>query len=70
MCTADLEPVPWIWVGRDGFRLPEFSREHKCYNYEAVRSFAEKNQVPQYVDDVDFGPPADAVVYEKDFFTR
>lgn len=69
MCTADIEPVPWIWVGRDGFRLPEFSRSHQCHNFEAVRSFAEQNQVPQYVDDIDFGPPADAIVYEKDFFT-
>lgn len=69
MCTADIEALPWLWVGKTGFRMPDFARPHQCHDFEAVRSWAEEHQVPEWVSDIEFKPPIDAVTYERDFFT-
>ena len=44
MCTADTGLHPFLWAGNPPHVFPDFNREHKCKNFEAIREWAEKNQ--------------------------
>ncbi|WPB01030.1 uncharacterized protein RHO25_005650 [Cercospora beticola] len=49
MCLSDVTFIPSIWIDREGWILPDFEREHKCHNFDAVRDWAYANQMPEAV---------------------
>ena len=60
MCTADTGLHPFLWVGNPPHIFPDFNREHKCKNFEAIREYAEKNQGT--FDELDIVPEPGALV--------
>ncbi|RFU32373.1 hypothetical protein B7463_g3987, partial [Scytalidium lignicola] len=50
MCTADTGLQPFLWVGDPPHPFPDFNREHKCRNFDAIREFAERRQEMLLVD--------------------
>ncbi|GIZ43012.1 hypothetical protein CKM354_000625800 [Cercospora kikuchii] len=61
MCLSDVTFIPSIWIDREGWILPDFEREHKCHNFDAVRDWAYANQMPGPVRNYTFiaGPDAE-----------
>lgn len=45
MCDADVGLIPMYWVKRHDHPYPDFSTHHKYRNFDAVRTWAEENQV-------------------------
>lgn len=47
MCTVDLGVLGQIWWNRERpTPFVDFNTEHRCKNFEAVREWAERNQLP------------------------
>ncbi|OBT95655.1 hypothetical protein VE01_05884 [Pseudogymnoascus verrucosus] len=67
MCAVDVGVLGQVWTFReDPSAFVDFNTEHKCRNYDAVRKWAEKRQLPEEVPP-DFLVPlgAEDVVYEE-----
>ena len=45
MCDADVGLIPMYWVKRHDHPYPDFSTYHKCRDFEAVKDWAQENQV-------------------------
>jgi len=43
MCIADMNLLPYIWLGDDGDMVSDMTGNYTCRNYESLRSFVEKN---------------------------
>ena len=63
MCTVDVGVLGQVWFQPDESKPPEafvdFNTMHKCRNFDAIRDWAEKHQLPE-VEDIpaDFLEPA------------
>ena len=44
ICNADTGLQPFVWVGDPPHPFPDFSREHKCKNFDAIRESARRRQ--------------------------
>lgn len=47
MCTADTGLQPFLWVGNpphSPHAFPDFSRDHKCKNFDDIREWAKQHQ--------------------------
>ncbi len=69
MCTVDTSVFGGVWVNRTHpYPFVDFNTDHKCKNFEAIRSWAERNQMPDRVlPDSDWElPTGDVYVWEKE----
>ncbi|KAB8301645.1 hypothetical protein EYC80_003483 [Monilinia laxa] len=58
MCTVDIGIMGQVWVHPDApDAYVDFNTKHKCRDYEAVRDWAEKRQIPVTVPDDFLQPP-------------
>lgn len=61
MCSVDIGVMGQVWFQPASADGPEayvdFNTEHVCRNFEAVRDWAEKHQVPERVADDFLQPP-------------
>ena len=47
MCTVDTGVLGQVWLHPNSPQaFVDFNTEHKCKNYDAVRQYAEDNQLP------------------------
>lgn len=67
MCMVDVGVLGQVWTFRDDpSAFVDFNTEHKCRDFEAVRKWAEKKQLPEDVPSDFLVPPGeDDVVYEE-----
>jgi len=47
MCTADFGVFGQLWVKDPPFPFVDFNTKHKCRNFEAIRAWAEENQIKE-----------------------
>lgn len=63
MCTIDIGVMGQVWFQPASAESPEayvdFNTRHLCRNFEAVRSWAERNQIPQVTGPDFLEPPQD-----------
>ena len=45
MCDADVGLRPIYWIKRHDLAYPDFSTYHKCRDFEAVKTWAQENEV-------------------------
>jgi hypothetical protein len=67
MCTVDIGVLGQVWLyPNEPTAYVDFNTNHKCRNFDDVRKWAEKNQMPEDVPD-DFlqGPVAGDTIYEE-----
>ena len=58
MCTVDIGVLGQIWVHPDSPEaFVDFNTRHMCRDFEAVRSWAEKRQMPDEVPEDWLQPP-------------
>lgn len=58
MCTVDIGVLGQIWIDPEQPEaFVDFNTEHKCRDYEAIRSWAEANQLPADVPSDFLQPP-------------
>jgi hypothetical protein len=53
MCTADVGLLGQVWYqppGKDPQAFVDFNTKHKCRNFEDIREWAEKHQLPKKGD--------------------
>ncbi|KAK4498488.1 hypothetical protein PRZ48_011146 [Zasmidium cellare] len=62
MCAADDEVLPYWWRDGEGMTISDFAVTRQCKNFEAVRSFAEKHQLPDWGMEYKLETPPDAHV--------
>lgn len=67
MCMVDVGVLGQVWTFRkEPSAFVDFNTEHKCRDFEAVRKWAEKRQLPEVVPPDFLMPPgAEDVVYEE-----
>jgi hypothetical protein len=60
MCTMDTDVFGSVWVGNrtSASLFVDFNTKHVCKNFEDIRSWAEKNQMPELGPE-DFWEPPD-----------
>jgi hypothetical protein len=52
MCAMDIGVLGYRWVNRtDPMPFPDFKTAHVCRNFEEIREWAERNQVPEDMSD-------------------
>ena len=50
MCTMDIGVFGSIWVNKtDPKPFVDFNTQHKCRNFNAIRDWAEQNQVEEHL---------------------
>jgi hypothetical protein len=48
MCTMDIGVFGSVWVNATSpHPFVDFNTKHVCRNFEAIRSWAERNQIPE-----------------------
>ncbi|TQB68536.1 hypothetical protein MPDQ_003259 [Monascus purpureus] len=58
MCTIDTGVLGQVWLYPDSPQaFVDFNTEHKCKNFEAIRRYAEENQLPAKVPSDFLEPP-------------
>ncbi|GLB11104.1 hypothetical protein AtubIFM57258_007523 [Aspergillus tubingensis] len=58
MCTVDVGVLGQVWVHPDHPEpFVDFNTEHKCRNFEEIREWAERNQLPEAVPNDFLQPP-------------
>ncbi|RMZ74940.1 hypothetical protein DV737_g5605, partial [Chaetothyriales sp. CBS 132003] len=58
MCTVDVGVLGQVWWNRTGPEAyVDFNTKHTCRNFEAIRGWAEKHQLPEDVPDDFLEPP-------------
>ena len=68
MCTMDTGVFGSVWVGNhtDPHLFVDFNTKHVCRNFEAIRAWAERNQIPEELErDYWELPGPDVRVWEK-----
>ncbi|KAK4615072.1 hypothetical protein CLAFUR0_08698 [Fulvia fulva] len=68
LCTADIGIVPFLWRTAEGDVMPDFGREHKCYDHKSVIAWYEKHGVPENQSDIVVIPPPEAILHPADEF--
>jgi hypothetical protein len=63
MCAGDTGLIPFVWVGNPPHPFPDFKREHKCRNFDAIRDFAERKQ-GLLMKDMNVTPHTGALILE------
>jgi hypothetical protein len=63
MCTVDVGVLGRVWYNKDNpTAFPDFNTVHKCRNFEDVRDWALKHQMPEVVaEDFYVRPELDVV---------
>ncbi|MCJ1355541.1 MAG: hypothetical protein MMC33_005533 [Icmadophila ericetorum] len=52
MCTVDTGVFGAVWVNRsDPQQFVDFNTKHVCKNFDAIRAWAERNQMPEHLPD-------------------
>ncbi|KAJ8061659.1 hypothetical protein OCU04_009460 [Sclerotinia nivalis] len=65
MCSADTGAHPYLWAksGKNAHLYPDFNRDFKCKNFDAIRQFAEEHQAPWREDgELDVQPKEGEVI--------
>lgn len=58
MCTVDVGVLGQVWVHPDNPEpFVDFNTKHRCRNFDAIRDWAEKNQLPESVPSDFLEPP-------------
>ncbi|PKX96194.1 oxidase ustYa family protein [Aspergillus novofumigatus IBT 16806] len=58
MCTIDTGVLGQVWIHPDHPEAyVDFNTEHQCKNFEAIRQYAEKNQLPAQIPQDFLEPP-------------
>lgn len=58
MCTVDVGVLGQVWVHPDHPEpFVDFNTEHKCRNFEEIREWAQRNQLPETVPNDFLQPP-------------
>ena len=66
MCNMDIGTFGLVWVNQSHPRpWPDFNTEHVCRNFEDIRAWSERNQIPEdRPDDYMQMPEGDVKVWE------
>ena len=51
MCNMDISMAGTVWVNQTNPFIPDFHRKHVCVNFDDIRAWAERNQVPKHIPD-------------------
>lgn len=65
MCSADTGAHPYLWAksGKNAHLYPDFNRDFRCKNFDAIRQFAGDHQAPWREDgQLDVNPKEGEVV--------
>jgi hypothetical protein len=58
MCSVDIGMLGQVWWNpEEPEPFVDFNTRHVCRNFEAIRAWAEKNQLPEKVPDDFLEPP-------------
>ena len=58
MCSVDIGVLGQVWVHPENPEpFVDFNTQHKCRNFEAIRQWAERNQLPETVPQDFLQPP-------------
>lgn len=58
MCSVDVGVLGQVWVHPDKpSAFVDFNTEHQCRNFEQIRDWAEKHQLPEHVPKDFLQPP-------------